>query len=522
MAAAAAFVSNVFFWRTSGYFDRDAETLPLLHTWSLAVEEQFYIGFPFFVFAIYRVGRRWLKPAVALTLLASLAFDIHALRTHPGAAFYLAPGRAWELLIGSFVALGGVPRLPTRAAREAAAAGGVILVAASLLLYSRSPAFPGAAALLPCVGTAAVIHAGADGEPTWTGRAISNPLFVATGLASYSLYLWHWPMLVFARYAFGGAPASTATLLAVVGAAVASALSWRFVEEPFRRRTRLTGRRPLFVAAAALTGSTLLAGVVVGASNGFPSRLSGYARPAIPGREFFREHECFLSPDDPPKKWAGAACKIEGGARKTALLWGDSFAAHFVPGLTAHAKDLHADLLQYNLSSCPPVRGSRVPDSPYCEAFNENVEHVLRDYDVSVVVVAARWQYYQHFLKVVSFDQIQATTKWLESKGVRVVLIGPSPWFVFENPYDQHFLHGGEFAETKLGFTELELRRFRDAAGDATFVDPFGWACDAGGCRYLVGNDYTVFDSGHYSVFGSKLVVEKSGLVDAINAALDR
>ena len=194
--AASLSASNFLFGFTSGYFDAIAAKNPLLHTWSLAVEEQFYILFPIFIVVTYRYMTRYLRAVVVFVTLASLAWSIIDVRINQTAAFYFPFSRAWELLLGAIVTMRIIPSPRTRFTCECLAGAGLVGIVASTFLLSRSIGFPGEFAILPCVSAAAVIMAG-ETQTTLVARILSIKPLVALGLISYSLYLWHWPILIF-------------------------------------------------------------------------------------------------------------------------------------------------------------------------------------------------------------------------------------------------------------------------------------------------------------------------------------
>ena len=242
------FVSNLLFMRQEGYFDAASDLKPLLHTWSLAVEEQFYFVFPLLLTLLCSRFKHW-RLALFSLLLVSFGLSVWAVAQHPEKAFFLLPMRAWELLAGAMLAVA-----PARQSRlTPGAAQGISLLGMGLILvavfgYDNSTPFPGAAALLPVLGVVALIWAN-EHQSTWVGRVLSTRLMVGLGLISYSWYLWHWPVFVFGSYAgaqeFG--PVLTGGLIALT--LILGYLSWRFVETPFRERRILAGRRQILVAA---------------------------------------------------------------------------------------------------------------------------------------------------------------------------------------------------------------------------------------------------------------------------------
>src|SRR5215475_14441332 len=269
--ATTLFVPNVFFFRQSGYFDASAKLKPLLHMWSLGVEEQFYIFLPLTMVFVARWGRRGTLATLYGAMVASFALSVFAVMVQPAAAFYLVPFRAWELLLGSLLGVSAFPLIRDRALCHGLAALGVVLTLLPCFLYSRDTPFPGLAALVPCVGAALVIYAN-EAEPTPAGRLLSWRPFVGVGLISYSLYLWHWPMLVFGEDYLGRPLNRAETTIAVLLSLLAAAASWKFIEQPFRRRV-VGGTRPaLFSSMGAVAAAVVIAGTLGIVSHGLPER----------------------------------------------------------------------------------------------------------------------------------------------------------------------------------------------------------------------------------------------------------
>ena len=212
--AATLFASNLWFFTDTGYFAGGADVKPLLHTWSLAVEEQFYIGFPILLMLVARFAARWRGLIVGAIAAISLALAIALQRDTSGFTFYLLPTRAWELFAGALLALGAIPAARARWLREALAWSGLLSVAFAVIFYTRETVFPGITALPPVLGAALLLH---SAPGTSVGRLLSMPLFVGVGLISYSLYLWHWPLIVFTEYATDAALTGS-TAIAVVTA----------------------------------------------------------------------------------------------------------------------------------------------------------------------------------------------------------------------------------------------------------------------------------------------------------------
>ena len=252
-------LSNVYFWQDADYFAGPEQAKPLLHTWSLAVEEQFYLGFPLLMILLGRGSNKLTLGILTGLTLAAFIVGEAGMQSHPKASFFLLPTRMWELLIGSVLVF-----LPIRANRtvwrEVCAWTGLSCIVGSACLYSMNTRFPGVGALLPCIGAALMIYANSK-ETTSLGKLLSHRWIVFVGLISYSLYLWHWPIFAFLHYWHGVELTLQTRLFAVAGSIACGVLSWRFVETPFRRG--FAQWRPVFPVSAAVVTATLLISVSI-------------------------------------------------------------------------------------------------------------------------------------------------------------------------------------------------------------------------------------------------------------------
>jgi peptidoglycan/LPS O-acetylase OafA/YrhL len=272
--SAALFASNIFFWvESSDYFGVQSELKPLLHSWSLAVEEQFYIVFPIALLALHKV-RLWRFAFVvcALGFILSFLLSMYGVRYASMATYYLLPTRAWELLAGSLLALGVIPPPRSKRQAEAEAAAGLALILAAVFTYNSYTPFPGLMALPPVLGAALVIHSGMGGWSPKTAAPLRSLPMRSIGLISYSLYLWHWPIIVLGNYyAIERSPALSAALIGLSFAA--AILCWHFVERPFRGKGAVFARPRLFGAAAASLAACVLAGGYAVSTAGLPWRV---------------------------------------------------------------------------------------------------------------------------------------------------------------------------------------------------------------------------------------------------------
>lgn len=391
LLATIAFASNLLLWKESGYFDAPSENNVLTHTWSLAVEEQFYIFLPVALWLAFRLGaRRWVPALIGLAVLGSLVLSQWMVKDHASSAFYLLPSRAWELLLGSFLASVRKPRTAP-VVDELLAGAGVLMLAASTVLYRPEMTFPGISALAPCLGSAAIIYAGI-GRETQVGRLLGNRLFVGVGLISYSLYLWHWPLLVLPRLYLDRHLTPVETGLSIAVATAISAASWRWVERPFRRRGEQP-RRQLFWRAGVVMGTGCACALVL--ATGVESRVPPHVRTIA---SYYGAHQ---------SKAPGCSFAGIGGAgdlrRKclepdaTAVLWGDSHAGQYGNAAVELAAEQGMTLRVATTPGCAPlpylapVEPSGRVDTR-CGEFNTAFLQVLAD-DPSVrtVVLAGRW-----------------------------------------------------------------------------------------------------------------------------------
>jgi peptidoglycan/LPS O-acetylase OafA/YrhL len=271
--AQSALASNVYFWRTtSGYFSEGVEFLPLLHTWSLAVEEQFYLFFPVIMWLIYKRWKKNLPAILACIGALSLALCVLGMHRFERASFYLLPTRAWELMTGALIAIAGGKLSMGKGISETLSWLGVAMIIAAMQFFSDSTPFPGFAAILPVAGTTFIIIGTNNGRAS-VARLLSLKPIVAVGLISYSLYLWHWPLIVIARLVL--IEVSVTVRIGLIAASMIIAyFSWRFVEKPFRERRILKKPSSVFAFGLACVAAMLISAEGIVALRGMPARFS--------------------------------------------------------------------------------------------------------------------------------------------------------------------------------------------------------------------------------------------------------
>ncbi|MWP36609.1 acyltransferase family protein [Rhodobacter sphaeroides] len=504
----ATFTANFYFWKNSGYFEASAHLRPLLHTWSLAVEEQFYLVVPVAIWAVWRFVRRAEMAVLLIALIASFALSVYMTERGPTANFFLLPTRAWELLLGSLVAI-----LPARVAlrgmaNEAAALAGLALTLVPVVLYTDSTPFPGVAALPPCLGTALMIWTG-RASPTLVARFLSLRPLVGIGRISYSLYLVHWPICVFLLYTTLQKPGPAQVVLIVALSFALALVSYRWVEQPFRNRATLSGRPALFGASLAGLAAFAVAGVALVQSGGLPARHPGWivtaqAETTEETRNSWHNGTCFFETDWQFGNWDAEACEIVKNEGKRVLLWGDSYAAHYAPGLEAEAKAIPHRIWQYTQAGCPPVLSYYSFARPSCQAFNGHAMELIDQLDIDTVVLSARWV----DLRSRGIGTLADTVRALEDRGLEVHVIGQSPLFVIDVPIISYAKSAGADEASWTVALEPHLNEALEAASPgASFVDPVAALCGEGPCPYRSEGKLLFYDAGHFTDFGSRRAV---------------
>ncbi len=392
LLATALFVSNFLFYSEAGYFAGPAEAKPLLHTWSLAVEEQYYLLFPLLLLAL----RRWLPRYLLVTLVLlvlSLLLSQWSVRNAPVAGFYLLPSRMWELLLGSMLAMWPALGVVARWGREVCAAIGLLLIVLAVVRFDATTEFPGVAALVPCLGAALIIVGGGH---TLVGRVLSLRGLVFIGLISYSLYLWHWPLLVFARHYLVAELSAAQTLLVLTVSVLAAVVSWRCVEQPFRGAQGWLTTTQLFRGAGFAMILFVAVGLIFDETEGLPTRLPApVAEIAAVGEDKPAERKrCEgIVPEQVSFK---RLCRItDSQVTPSFVFWGDSHASAVMRAVRPAAQTLGINGLNASSNGCPPFLGLSNQLVPECAAFHAQVLRVLQAHpELTTVVLLARWSRY--------------------------------------------------------------------------------------------------------------------------------
>jgi peptidoglycan/LPS O-acetylase OafA/YrhL len=515
-AAGAAFVANLVLWAQSGYFAAGSDSLPLLHLWSLGVEEQFYLAWPLTLAVLFRRTRRLWVP-LALIAAASLALNLYQVRASPDTAFYSPLTRFWELMTGALLAVGAERRLAP-ALRAAMSLGGVALVLVAALAFDGSQEFPGWRAVVPVSGTALSIAAGSE---AWLNRRLLSlraPVFV--GLISYPLYLWHWPALSLLPLLDVAWTQRQELLLKLAALALASLLAWltyRFVERPVRFEKKGSTAALCAAMAVPLVAGLLVAGAGYRARQPVTPRqreLAAWMEDVQRRRpDLYRDRRCALAEDQDETQLASECFPPAGTPTGSAtLLWGDSHAVQLAPGLRARGDA--AALAQITATSCPPIVGYAARGRPHCGSLNRFVLDWVKSHRPRTVLLAASWPSYD------GYRAVAGTIATLAALGTpRVVVVGPFPSFR-ERVFDLLLRDGGdsrlpERLKTprleRLRAVDRELRALAASAG-AEYASPLDLLCDERGCLVAPGGETAgilVFDQSHLTPAGSSYVAER-------------
>lgn len=396
--AVCLFASNFLFWSESGgYFASASEEQPLLHTWSLAVEEQYYMLFPLFVMLVWRFGRRGLIGAIAAVAIASLALAQYGSQNFATANFYLPNTRAWELLAGSlcaFLLTGG-----RQYSSNILSLAGLAVIFFSIFAYDGATPFPSLYAVVPVLGAVLIILFGA--AETITARLLSTGPMVGIGLISYSLYLWHQPVFAFARIRSLTEPSPLLMGMLALGSVVLAYLSWRFIETPFRKGSG----KPLLPTPAKILGGGAIAGCLfIGlglyglSDNGLQFRLPPQALIALSQER----HDpildtCLFDKGEASLPHPVRDCLTKHSEDSKTILIGDSHGAA-LSGEALRTFDANGlDLYVMTHSACVGFSGFFVSDPKYrmrCNSFFTGIEDYIRKSAMTTVIMASRWSLY--------------------------------------------------------------------------------------------------------------------------------
>jgi len=552
LVAVITFSSNILFWKETGYWGTENELKPLLHTWSLAVEEQYYILFPLFLILMQRFHKRWLISSFLAIIATGLCLSQWGAYNAPVANFFLLPFRSWELAIGACIAFyflyinSNTPcTKPHNTLNELLSGLGLALIFYAIFMFDESTPFPSLYTLIPTLGTALVILF--SSANTFVGRLLSTKALVGIGLISYSAYLWHQPLIAFSRHSSSTEPNQFVLLTMATLSFPLAYLTWRFIENPFRKKENFN-RKAVFKLS--IIGS--LAFLLIGISGQYFDvfRSSSEVPPSVINSIKRIEAPCFdRNHADTADTWL---CPINGETLRQKpdfIAIGDSHMYAFLPGLKILASE-HTYFGSYvGFSGCPPLLGVHSLRSDQhiknCHNLNNRVFDYVKKHDIKNIVLVARWSYYtdgkysgggineigtsptdkkskNHSRQTFNIA-IHETLKRYGELGVSIHILLQVP-MQKNNPnsiYYESYI-GGEF--NQKFFSSKAIRReqhmqlqsyvnnkIRKAAADLAInsiqiYDPKNILCDAVMCRFGTKDTSFYFDNDHLSISGAKFV----------------
>jgi peptidoglycan/LPS O-acetylase OafA/YrhL len=531
IAGGAAFTSNFVLLHQTGYFDIAAAYKPLLHLWSLGIEEQFYIFWPIL---LALVAKRGFSPSIFTTIIVVVFFalNVATIRSHPDLTFYFPLTRSWELAVGALLACISVNGYSQRfeaetqrphrlyavffdrffhpnqrympASCDVRAVSGLLLLVIAASFLRRDTPYPGWAAVLPTFGALLLISA----DRAWFNRNILSARWVVfIGLISYPLYLWHWPLLAFSRIVGEEQPRMIKCLLIVIGLVLAW-LTYVLIERPIRFG-KITSSVPLLCVAMLSIG---VLGLLTVKSGGFPLRLPNYvlSQPDPKADIEYREGKCFLDPDQDQTAFR-TECD-DTYRRPLVLLWGDSHAASLYHGLRDLSKSIPFGLSQFTASRCHPLLLHVQFDRIYCKGINDFVFEHIKQTQPDIVILNSMWDDTTHF------DYTMTELKRIGIK--RIIVLGPLVRWgergLPANVFDYYYRHEHQSLTPDRSLmpdrttfraygADLDaLIRQKAHADGVEYISVWDVFCNQDGCLARVGNNQlTAWDSAHLTVAGS-------------------
>ena len=535
LVTVSVFASNILFWRENSYFGTAAELKPLLHTWSLAIEEQYYVLFPLFLMLFWKLGKRWILITLGLLFVGSLIVAQWGSYAKPAAAFYLLPTRGWELLIGAFAAfyLSQKNRKEFRnGLSEFGGWLGVVLIIYAVFNYSKATPFPGFYALVPTLGAVLIILFAT--QQTSVGKFIGNKAFVGIGLISYSAYLWHQPLFAFARQSSLTKPSNAIFLTLSILSLILAYTTWKYVENPFRNRKNFS-RKQVFIFSGAFTAFFILMGAFLYSDNGNISKRFNQDEQEVLllGQKNYKETlgvydlgRCFLDYEQKTQVLIDSNCvslsKNTDNKKPRVIVFGDSLAAHWMSGVKHVFESDEYSVEQWTAVSCRSIDHSKITSrcKEFYEKFISDVLPLLRPVDK--VIMSSHWtSILNDEGKKAFLDSLDNTFNLLNKTGASVIVIGKTPSFN-HNPFKLIF-HGGHSKSHTIFFKSFNFLPVNNLLKSSTqkfnfdYYSPADVICKSDqslDCLVKLKGRFLYFDSGHLSVDGSKYVFERLNMLN--------
>ena len=545
LVATAIFSSNIIFFLDSGYFDTASGLKPLLHTWSLAVEEQYYIIFPVFMMMLSKwINNRY---TVFLLIMAAISFwvSVIGLEYSQSGTFYMAPTRAWEFLVGSILAVYILDHnlYCRKYIDEILGISGLSMLFFSIFIYTKETGFPGASALLPTIGTALIILSGLNTK-TYTSRILSYRPLVFVGLISYSLYLWHWPILVYTKLYVITELTEIQIFWMLVVIFIISTISWHYIEQPFRKRRSHENSFKILCWYSLSSIIVLCIGLLIIVFAGFPDRYKGTDTKMIENdTEWLRWGMC----QEKLKNIDGVFQLCDIGNldvdKHSFIFWGDSHARALASAINLNAEKNKIKGKLATRPACPPLLSIDRKGRDTCEKFNNKIlKYIIKSSEIDTVILSARWvlsangtRYKSESGKNVQLiDRLDEnrvdkgnaalfehglarTINELRKYGKNVILVKDVPEVGYDVPSagfianitgrDLNNVIAPSYSEFKERTMVVDsIFKHLKQSCQLTIVDPSSYLCDSNICKVTMQGTNIYRDDDHLSTFGSKYI----------------
>lgn len=503
-------LSNVFFWREYGsYFAGNAGEAPLLHTWSLGVEEQFYVVWPLLILALAKLSRRYMVSALVVLTICAVIVSEAGVNMVASSSYYLLPTRFFELMMGGLLALlVARNQSVSRIFSTLSFIAGLSLIGGSLFLLDKSSPFPGVNAIWPCLGAALIIWSGANPQPI--SRILTNRHMVFVGLISYSLYLWHWPIIAFLNYS--NIHISPIVGLWVVLSSITLAyLSWRFIETPMRRTGVSLSFQRVFIQrfvipAVALLSIGLAMEYTDGLSKRFDPRVAEFEK-AIEAKPNVLRSGCHVPTamySTPPNN----KCRL--GMEKAELdgiLVGDSFANHFSGMVDLMAKEEGITFMDYTMDGCPPILGYDTGKGPAyaerCIKRNETIYAMMANNRYTRVILAGSWPRDKK-----AGEQLTTSIETILKTGAKLTVILANEGIdrATSCPTRRLMHSAAEHCERPRNGPPVYFKEIESRFPSVHFLDPNRVICRGNLCDPVLDDTPLYRDDAHLNDVGSRLI----------------
>jgi len=495
IAGVLLFCSNVVSWMKSGYFSPDASERPLLHMWSLGIEEQFYLFLPIFILiSILLFKKKYGLLILSLTIISFAASAFYTIK-EPASSFYLLPTRFWELAVGSLCAIYINLAPKNNKIREILAFLGLILIVGSAIFFNKELVFPGYIAIIPVIGSALIIIVA---ERTLVGKFLSNKLFVFFGLISYSLYLWHWPLIVFSKDTYLIDLNLSGSQLFLISILFAW-LSYKFIETPFRNRKKFPRNKIFSLTLLGYIVISILAAITYYLSSHWQNRLGQEATKLLASQYDYspKRKQCHFDGGVPS---SSNYCILGSSDQPNTFVWGDSHGTEI-----AFALSKYLPVYGVTYSSCSPGINYEYNYRPKCPDHNKVVlDFILNNNNVKNVIIASRYDNKKGDDLIEYKENINLILKELKTNGKNVIILNEVPTPKFDVPkhlaktknLSEKFSYNGE------SFNNLSI------GPDVNIVRYENILCIKNNCPLYINGGSLLFDNQHITVKAADLVAK--------------